>query len=137
MAIEESVPSCDVIIVPTPLHKYTQNIQTHTYIQISILRKTNTSTCSHIQLHAQHTCMHVCTSKTYTCIYTHIMMVTPKVQKIYPTYILASLLNLVCLGHLLCTKYRTNTYMIERYLGEFYYSVCISVSHHQTSCWGR
>ena len=85
---------------------------TNTYIQISILRKTNTSTCSHIQLHS-HTCMHVRASKTYTCIYTHIMIVTPEVQKIYPTiHILATCisLNLVCLGHLLCTKYRANTH---------------------------
>ena len=83
---------------------------TNTYIQISILRKTNTSTCSHT---VACTHMHVRASKTYTCIYTHIMMVTPEVQKIYPTiYILASCisLDLVCLGHLLCTKYRANTH---------------------------
>ena len=84
---------------------------TNIFIQISILRKTNTSTCSHIQLHA-HTCMHVRVSKTCTCIYTHIMMVTPEVQKNTQLCILASCisLNLVCLGHLLCTKYKANTH---------------------------
>ena len=86
MAIEESVPSCNMIIVPTPLHKYTQNIQTHIYIQISMLQKTNMSTCSHIRLHA-HTCMHVRASKTYTYIYTHIMIVTPKYRKYTQLYI--------------------------------------------------
>ena len=59
---------------------------TNTYIQISILRKTNTSTCSHT---VACTHMHVLASKTYTCIYTHYDGHTRSTKNI-PNYIYIS-----------------------------------------------
>ena len=92
-----------------------------TYIQISVLRKKSTQalavtyTCMHT-----HTCMSVQAKHTHafthTCVHTHTHThydsYTRSTKKYTQVYIIASCisLSLVCLGHLLCTKYRANTH---------------------------
>ena len=80
MAIEESVPSCNVIIDPTPLYKYTQNIQTH---------NTAKNKHEHLQSHTVAcTNMHACPCKQniYMHLHTHYDSHTRSTKNI-PNYI--------------------------------------------------
>ena len=69
MAIKVSVPSCNVIIVPTPLHKYTQNIQTHIYKLAYCEKQTRALAVTYSCIHT-HACMSVQAKHTHAFTHT-------------------------------------------------------------------